>query len=249
MRVLILGGTTEASRLAAALAGRLDVTATLSLAGRTATPLPSAIPHRVGGFGGPDGLREYLLDEGIDAVVDATHPFAQQMSRHAAEACRAIALPLVLYTRPPWRPTREDRWTFVPDAARAAAALGTEPRRVFLTVGRLSLPAFAAAPHHIYLIRTIEPPRELTHLPRHELIGERGPFRLTDELALMREKRIEILVTKNSGGDATWPKMEAARQLGIPAIVVVRPALPDGVRVLHELPAVMDWLRAQVAAP
>jgi precorrin-6A/cobalt-precorrin-6A reductase len=249
MRLLILGGTSEASALAAALARRSDLTAVLSLAGRTAAPEVPPIPYRIGGFGGIAGLSDYLAAERMDAVVDATHPFAAQMSRHAAEACRARGLPLAAFTRPPWHPGEGGNWMEVPDMAAAVAALGSAPRSVFLTVGRLSLPAFAEAPQHRYVIRTIDVPDGLDRLPNRRLIQARGPFDATAEEELMRRERVEVLVTKNSGGAATYGKMEAAGRLGLPVIVVQRPGRPEGVPVLHDLYAVLDWIEAHRPAP
>jgi precorrin-6A/cobalt-precorrin-6A reductase len=249
MRLLILGGTSEASALATALARRSDIQAMLSLAGRTAAPERPPISHRIGGFGGVAGLSDYLALERFDAVVDATHPFAAQMSRHAAEACRARAVPLAAFTRPPWHPAEGDRWIEVPDMEAAVAALGDAPRRVFLTVGRLSLPAFAAAPQHDYVIRTIDVPDGLARLPHHRLVQARGPFDARAEEDLMRREAIEVLVTKNSGGAATEAKMAAASRLGLPVIVVQRPARPDGVAVLHDLQAVLDWIEAHRPPP
>ena len=185
-RVLVLGGSSEASALVRLLAGRPDIEATLSLAGRTAQPAPAPIATRSGGFGGVEGLIDYLTSRDIEAVIDATHPFAAQMSRNAREACALLALPLVVLTRAAWEPVAGDRWIDVADAAEAASALGEAPRRVFLTLGRLSLPAFAAAPLHHYLIRAIDPPEGLEALPRHELILARPPFTMGHEERLMR---------------------------------------------------------------
>lgn len=249
MRVLILGGTTEAAALARALAGRTDVEPTLSLAGRTLAPERPPIPVRIGGFGGADGLAAWLGAERTDLLIDATHPFAAQMSRHAVEAARRVGVPHLVFTRPPWRLGPGDRWTSVPDMAEAAAALGPTPRRVFLTVGRLLLAAFAAAPQHTYLIRTVDPPDGIEALPHRELIRARGPFDRHAEARLMRQQRIDILVTKNSGGGATYPKLEAARALGLPAIVVERPALPPGVTIWHDLPSVLAALEVHRPPP
>ena len=246
MRLLILGGTAEASALAAAIAGRADIEAILSLAGRTQRPAPSPIPMRIGGFGGVAGLRAYLDAARIDAVVDATHPFAAQMSRHAAEACAAAKLPLLIFTRPPWRRVNGDRWIDVESMADAAQALGPVPRNVFLTQGRQQLAAFAEAPHHRYLVRAIEPPADLDTLPRHRLILARGPFQLADEEALMRVENIEFLVSKNSGGAATYAKIEAARNLGLPIVMVQRPDNPD-VEQTTRLETALAWIEAHRA--
>ncbi|NLH81972.1 MAG: cobalt-precorrin-6A reductase, partial [Phyllobacteriaceae bacterium] len=209
MRILVLGGTTEASRLARALAERSDVEATLSLAGRTEAPAAQPIPTRIGGFGGAVGLAVYLTEHRIDALVDATHPFAAQISRNAAEAARASATPIVAFVRPPWTREEGDRWIEVATLEEAARAIGETPRRVLLTSGRLGLASFSVAPQHHYLIRTIDHPGALPGLPDHELLLERGPFDLESERALMEREGIEVVVTKNSGGAATHPKIVA----------------------------------------
>ncbi len=248
MRLLILGGTTEASALAAALAGRADVAAVLSLAGRTGDPAPSPIPRRIGGFGGAAGLRDYLKAERIDAVVDATHPFAARMSRHATEACKATGVARLVFTRAPWARESGDRWIEVGTMVAAAQALGSEPRRVFLTQGRSQLAAFASAPQHRYLVRAIEPPADIGALPLHRLILSRGPFRLADEEALMRAENIDIVVAKNSGGEATYAKIEAARILGIPIVMIQRPAGPPATQTTR-LEEVLAWIEAHRAPP
>ncbi len=244
MRVLILGGTTEASLLAERIAHSAEVEGVLSLAGRTKNPTPAPIPCRIGGFGGVDGLCDYLREEKIDAVVDATHPFAAQMSAHALAACRLAQTPLVAFTRPPWVATAGDRWIAVADMAAAAHALGQEPRRVFLSVGSLSLGAFAAAPQHFYIVRAIDPPEAVAALPSHRLILARGPFSLEDEEALLRHERIAVVVSKNSGGAATYAKIEAARRLSLPVVMVARPK-PAEVPALDDVGAVLAWLQAQ----
>ena len=248
MQLLILGGTTEASALARHIAGRNDLEPVLSLAGRTLNPVAPPIPYRTGGFGGVAGLKTYLAESGIDAVVDATHPFAAQMSIHAAEACNDLKLPLVQFTRAPWRPAEGDRWLPVPDMEAAAQALGAAPRRVLLTVGGLQLAAFAAAPQHYYVIRTIDPPEAAKSLPDHRLILARGPFALADEIALMRDERIDVLVTKNSGGGATEAKLEAARTLGIEVVMVERPKAGN-LPALESLDAVMRWIEDHRPTP
>ncbi len=248
MRLLILGGSAEASALAAALAGRADIAAILSLAGRTLHPAPSPVPRRIGGFGGPAGLRAFLEGARIDAVVDATHPFAARMSRHAAQACAATEVPLLVFTRPRWERRSGDRWIDVETMEAAARALGPAPRRVFLTQGRSQLAAFAGAPQHRYLVRAIERPAEIDALPFHRLILARGPFRLADEEALLRAENIEILVSKNSGGEATYAKIEAARNLGVPVVMAQRPAKPP-VAQATRLEQVLAWIEAHRAAP
>lgn len=226
MRILVLGGTSEATALAALLARRRDLDAVLSYAGRTSDLKRQPVPTRVGGFGGVDGLVEYLTEHQVDVVVDATHPFAEQMSRHAAEAAARTKVPLVALTRAPWTPVPGDRWVEVDSLEAAAEAIGAKPRRVLLTVGRLGLKAFEAAPQHHYLIRSIDPPDELG-LPNAHVILDRPPFDAGAEEALMRSERIEVLVTKNSGGKATTGKLAAARALRLPVVIVRQPARPD----------------------
>jgi precorrin-6A/cobalt-precorrin-6A reductase len=242
MRILILGGTTEASALAGLVAGKPEFSPVLSMAGRTSDPRPLPIPTRIGGFGGVEGLARYLADEGIEAVVDATHPFAAVMSRHAAEACARAGVPLLALRRPAWEPQAGDRWTEVSSMADAVAALGENPRRVFLTVGRLELPPFAAAPQHAYLVRTIEPIGDALPAPSVVAIRERPPFDERAERALMSREAVEVLVTKNSGAAATYPKIAAARALGLPVIVVARPPKPAGVEEAATAEEAFSWL-------
>jgi precorrin-6A/cobalt-precorrin-6A reductase len=245
MRLLILGGTTEASALVRHLAGREDIQAVLSFAGRTRNPVAPPIPFRVGGFGGVAGLQAYLADQKIDVVVDATHPFAAQMSRHAVAACRALGLPVAGFTRAAWVEQDGDRWTRVADMAAAVDALGAQPQRVFLTVGRVQLGAFAAAPWHWYLVRTIDPPIGLQF---QRLTLARGPFAVEDEIALMRDEAIDILVTKNSGGTATRAKLDAARALGTRVVIVERPP-PQDYPTFDRVEAVLGWLERHRPAP
>jgi precorrin-6A/cobalt-precorrin-6A reductase len=210
--------------------------------------LPAPVPQRIGGFGGADGLAAYLKAERIEAVVDATHPFAVRMSANAAAACEATNTPLVVFTRPPWAPEPGDRWIEVATMDEAAEALGEKPRTVLLTQGRLKLAAFARAPQHSYIVRAIDRPAETGAVPRARLILARGPFSLDDELALMKRERVEALVTKNSGGSATYAKIEAARALRLEVIIVRRPPAPEAER-LHDLGAVMAWIAAHRLAP
>jgi len=248
MRILILGGTTEARRLAEAVAKRSGFDATLSLAGRTDRPLPLPLPVRTGGFGGAEGLAAHLREMGTDAVVDATHPFAERISANAAAACAAAGVPLCRIARPAWAPGPGDRWTEVADMAEAVRALGDAPRRVFLTVGRLSLPAFEAAPQHAYLVRTVDPPDPPPALPRLEVVTAVGPFGLEAERALLRDRGIEVLVTKNSGGTATRAKLDAARELGVPVVMVRMPDPPAGVTVAETWEEALGWLEAHALA-
>ena len=248
MRLLILGGTTEASSLVRRIAERTDLQPVLSFAGRTQSPVAPPIPFRVGGFGGVAGLEAYLAEHGIRAVIDATHPFAAQMSRNAAAACGRLGVPLAVFTRPAWRRQEGDRWTGVADMGAAARALGEQPRRVFLTIGGLQLAAFAEAPQHHYIVRTIDPPDAVRLLPSHRLILARGPFSLVDEIAVMRDEQVDALVTKNSGGAATEAKLSAARALGIEMIVVERPQA-GAVPVYETLDGILAWIEAHRGAP
>ncbi|TBW35250.1 cobalt-precorrin-6A reductase [Siculibacillus lacustris] len=240
---MVLGGTTEASALARALAARPDLDATLSLAGRTEAPAAQPIPTRIGGFGGVAGLVEWLRAERVDVLVDATHPFAAQMSRHAAAAAAETGVALVALSRPPWQRESGDRWIEVGDLDAAARAIGETPRRVLLTTGRLGLAAFEVAPQHHYVIRTIDHPGDLDGLPDHVLLFDRGPFDLAAERALMTAAQIDVVVTKNSGGTATKAKIVAARELGLPVVIVQPPARPD-VPVVHSVAAVLAFVEA-----
>ncbi|WGJ15479.1 cobalt-precorrin-6A reductase [Methylocapsa sp. D3K7] len=241
MRVLVLGGTAEASMLASLLAGQSGISGVLSFAGRTKAPRVPEIPYRSGGFGGAAGLAAYLKAECIDVLVDATHPFAEQMSRHAIQAAACANIPLVCLSRPLWRPEVCDHWICVADMAAAAAALGQEQKRVFLTIGRLQIEAFAAAPQHFYLVRAIEPLEPTPSLPRHRVILGRGPFTVEAEEKLFREEAIDVIVTKNSGGEATFGKILAARNLGLPVVMVARPQQAARA-VLHDPAEVMAFL-------
>jgi len=241
LRVLILGGTTEANRLAAALAIDPRIDAVLSYAGRTENPTPPPISWRVGGFGGIDGLVEYLRAEKIARVIDATHPFAAQMSAHAVAACARAGVSLLALKRPPWQRVPGDQWIEVDDVAAAAEALGTVPRRVFLGIGRQHLKIFAAHPQHSYLVRLIDPPRAPLPLSGAEVIVARGPFDLAGDRAMLTKHRIEIVVARNSGGDAAFAKIAAARDLGLPVVMVRRPFIPAREKV-ETIAEVLRWL-------
>jgi precorrin-6A/cobalt-precorrin-6A reductase len=246
MRILILGGTTEAASLVRLLAGRPDYDVTLSLAGRTAAPLALPARTRIGGFGGAAGLAAYLCEHRIAALIDATHPFARLISRNAAAAGREAGVPLLAVRRPAWAREPGDAWREVESVPQATTALGTAPRRVFLTVGRLELAAFAAAPQHRYLVRTIEPVGDALAGIDITTIEARGPFGAAEEAALMQRHGVEVLVTKNSGGSATYGKIAAARALGLPVVIVRQPVMPD-VPQVAEARAALDWLDAHRA--
>ncbi|MCK8787445.1 cobalt-precorrin-6A reductase [Roseomonas sp. NAR14] len=247
-KLLLLGGTTEASALARLLAadGRLD--ATLSLAGATRAPRPQPIPTRIGGFGGAGGLAQHLRETGTRLLVDATHPFAARISANAAAAARLAGVTLLAVRRPPWVAGPGDCWVAVPDMQAAARALGPLPRRVLLTVGRKELAPFAAAPGHRYLVRSVDPPPEAL-LPRGAtVITATGPFALEDERALLRAHGIEAIVTKNSGGTATAAKLGAARELGVTVVMVARPAAPPEVEAVATAEAAMRWVARMAPA-
>jgi precorrin-6A/cobalt-precorrin-6A reductase len=226
-RILILGGTLEARRLADALAGRPRLAVTLSLAGRTAEPLYQPVPVRRGGFGGPEGLADYLRAQRIDLLIDATHPYADVISANAAHAADLAGIMLLAIRRPPWARVDGDQWIEVADAEEAAHALGEVPRRVFLPLGRNDLEPFATCPQHFYLVRSVDPVDPPLAVPHAVYVTARGPFTEAEDRALLAQHRIEIVVAKNSGGDATYGKIEAARGLGLPVVMLARPALPS----------------------
>ncbi|AMN43906.1 cobalt-precorrin-6A reductase [Rhodoplanes sp. Z2-YC6860] len=242
--VLILGGTTEARQLAGLLAGRADIKAVLSLAGRTATPAAQPVPVRIGGFGGVEGLADYLWAEHVDALIDATHPYAAIISQHAAEATASVGVPIVALRRPAWSAVAGDRWSEVDDMSGAVAALGKEPKRVFLAIGRKEVVAFTEAPQHHYLIRSVDPIDPPLNVPNAAYILSRGPFPESDEKALLSEHRIDTIVAKNSGGSATYGKIAAARTLGLNVIMLRRPHLPD-IPAVNDAHGVVAWLDHQ----
>ncbi|WP_173053734.1 cobalt-precorrin-6A reductase [Phytohabitans houttuyneae] len=241
--LLILGGTGEARALAARAAGWRVVT---SLAGRVRDPALPEGEVRVGGFGGPDGLAAWLVAEGVGAVVDATHPFASRISASAVSAARATGVPLLALHRPGWSERPGDDWRRVPGIAEAAATLPGLGARVMLTTGRQSLAAFAGLPL-FFLVRTVDPPSP--PLPaRHHLLLDRGPYTVDGEAALMREHAIDVLVTKDSGGEMTAAKLTAARERGIPVVMVDRPARAAGVPTVSTVDDAVAWLRGIGAA-
>jgi precorrin-6A/cobalt-precorrin-6A reductase len=241
VRVLLLGGTTEASALARRLASRPGLDLTVSLAGRTSNPLPLPGTVRIGGFGGVAGLERWLRENGTHVVVDATHPFAAEMPHHAAAACDTVTVPRLRLLRPGWPELPGDRWHHVPDLEAAAAELAAMgARRVFVTTGRMELEPYAKLSGVWFLLRSVEPPDPLP-FPDAEVILDRGPFGEDSERDLMRRHRIDALVTKNSGGPA-GAKLAAARSLGIPVVIVDRPPAPDGptVETVDEAEAWVD---------
>ncbi|MFF7965320.1 cobalt-precorrin-6A reductase [Streptomyces sp. NPDC007903] len=237
--VLILGGTTESRHLAAALATRPGVRVTTSLAGRVRRPGAVDGEVRVGGFGGVAGLADWLRAHRVTALVDATHPFAERITANAVEAARVAGVPHAVLRRPGW--DLDDDWYPVASLEEAARTVPRLGQRVFLSTGRLGLAAFASLTETQFVVRSVEPP-EPPLPPRCELVLARGPFTLADELDLLRTHRIDVLVTKDSGGAATAPKLAAARSLSLPVVVVRRPEPPSGVRALPDVDGVLDWL-------
>ncbi|RSS78126.1 cobalt-precorrin-6A reductase [Streptomyces sp. WAC06614] len=243
--VLVLGGTTEARRLAEALDGG-PYRVTTSLAGRVAAPALPPGGIRIGGFGGPAGLAAWIAGHGVTRLVDATHPFARRMSFHAAEAAAATGVPLLALRRPAWEPVPGDVWHRVPDLAAAAQALPDLGSRAFLTTGRTGLAAFAHLDRTWFLVRSVDPPQPPVPARTHVLLA-RGPFTLADERDLLRTHRIDVLVTKDSGGSATSPKLTAARETGIPVLMVTRPPTPTHVPEAPTVARALDWLAGAVS--
>ncbi|RWG39573.1 cobalt-precorrin-6A reductase [Mesorhizobium sp.] len=241
-RILILGGTTEARQLAGKLVARTDVSLTLSLAGRTENPVAQDVPTRTGGFGGAAGLAAYLHETHIDLLIDATHPYAAQISANATEAAHEAGVPIIALRRPGWEPAEGDRWTLVDSVASAVTALGSAPRHVFLALGRQEVAACEAAPQHHYLIRSVDPVEPRLAVPDATYLLARGPFREADERALLLEHRIDVVVSKNSGGEGTYGKIAAARALGIEVVMIRRSTLPDvpSAETVEALAAMVD---------
>lgn len=241
LKLLLLGGTSEAQRLAKDVAQMPGVAAVLSLAGRTSKAAPSPVPVRVGGFGGVDGLTDYLLRETVDIVVDATHPFAAQISNNAIAACAKAQVPLLAIERAPWQRTDRDSWSEHATIEDAISALPDAPSIVFSALGRSAIPLLCAKPQHRYVIRVVDPIAPPAQLPEAVVISARGPFRTEDDIALFREYRIAHVLAKNSGGDAAYSKIEAARQLQLPVHMVERPAIAkrDAVRSCDDA---LDWI-------
>jgi len=252
-RVLILGGTSEARDLAAMTVSRFGsrIDVITSLAGRTQAPADYAGRVRLGGFGGAEGLAAYLQRERIDLLIDATHPFAATISTHAVAAAAQTGVKLLALIRPEWQPQSGDRWLVVPDANAAAEAVRSLGRRVFLSFGGRELEAFAPLKEIWFLVRRIDPPAQPLPLASYEMSLGRGPFSLADERNLLRAHGIEVLVTKASGGTATRAKLDAARELGVPVVMIRRPVpqaaavstpeeAADRIAALLEAPLI-DW--------
>jgi precorrin-6A/cobalt-precorrin-6A reductase len=244
LRILILGGTAEASALARLVADEPGLAPVLSFAGRTAAPVLPPIPSRIGGFGGAEGLAAYLTAEQVDLLIDATHPFAARISANAGSAAALVGVPRLVLQRAPWTAQPGDDWRPVPTVEAAALALGPAPRRVFLTIGRQDLLPFRAQPQHRYIIRSVDPPDPGLLPPCAEILTGRGPFLEAAERALMARHCTDVLVTKNSGG--ADGKLRAARTLGLPVIMIDRKPPPSGESV-PEAAAALEWIRGHAA--
>lgn len=240
--MLLLGGTGEARALARALVGA-GVPVTSSLAGRVRDPALPDGDVRIGGYGGPDGLAAFLREHRPRAVVDATHPFAASISGNAAAACSATGTALLLLRRPGWQSRPGDDWQRVPSVAAAASAALRSTGTVFVTTGRRDLAAYAGDDTHHYVIRTVDPP-DVALPPRHTLLLDRGPYDFARERAIFAEHDVRLLVTKDSGGSLTVAKLDVARALHVPVVVVDRPPVPSGVPVVADVDAALSWLRA-----
>jgi precorrin-6A/cobalt-precorrin-6A reductase len=245
--VLILGGTTEARELALALCDR-DLATTISLAGRTAAPAAQPVPVRRGGFGGVEGLADFLRTDQVDFLIDATHPYARTISANAVAATTRTNTRLLALRRPPWTAVDGDDWIDVAGSEEAARMLGAHPRRVFLAVGRQELAPFSAAPQHHYVIRSVDAVEPPLAVPSAHYVLARGPFTESEDRALLESFSIDAVVAKNSGGEATYGKIAAARSLGIPVFMFRRPAAPDCPSVAT-VEAAVAWLDHALGLP
>ena len=236
--------------MAERLAGRSDLDVTLSLAGRTASPARQSVPVRSGGFGGAVGLAAHLVNERIDILIDATHPYASVISANAVEAARKTGVRFVALRRPPWVAVAGDRWSEVSNVREAVRTLGQAPRRVFVALGRNELAPFKAAPQHHYLIRSVDPVDPPLPLPHVIYVTGRGPFSEANDRALMTAHGIEVVIAKNSGGTATYGKIAAARMLGIEVIMLRRPTVPKtaAVETIEDAIAWLDHALASATA-
>jgi precorrin-6A/cobalt-precorrin-6A reductase len=245
-RLLILGGTGDAVKLANLANDLPQLSVVTSLAGRTSAPKTLAGAVRIGGFGGEAGLVEYLQTANIDFIIDATHPFAAEISRNAAGAATTVGIPRLMLIRPEWVRLPADDWVEVKSIEAAVLAIPATAERIFLTIGRQQLAPFASLTDRWCLIRSIDPPDESILLPPGQLLLDRGPFSLTQELQLLRDYQIDTIVSKNSGGEATYAKIMAARELGVPVVMVQRPIVPNG-DIVSSVPSAIDWLLDRLA--
>ena len=246
IKVLLLGGTSEARILAARLDSDERFTVETSLAGVTENPLPVAGESRRGGFGGTLGLVDYLRAVSVDIVIDGTHAFAATISRNAAEACDQTRTELLVVQRPSWEKTEGDHWLEVSDVPEAAESVAQRGRRVFLTIGRQDIAAFSRCRDAWFLIRSIDQPKQTTEFENYRLLQARGPFDFASEKALLETNRIDLVVSKNSGGADTYAKIEAARALALPVVMIKRPTPPNGTAV-PSVDAALAWLDGRYA--
>jgi precorrin-6A/cobalt-precorrin-6A reductase len=244
LKILLLGGTAEARALAARLQTGVDVVS--SLAGRVPDPALPVGPVRIGGFGGVHGLRNWLRDNNIDAVVDATHPYAATITANAAAACAAVGMPHLVLVRPAWDPGGAVRVASDLYAAQHVARQGYA--RVFLTTGRTGTAAFVDSGAW-FLIRAVTAPDPAALPAHHRVLLSRGPYHYDGEQALLRKHRIDVLVTKNSGGAMTRPKLDAAGALGVPVVMIDRPSLPSGVTTVSTVDEALAWVAGRPGQP
>ena len=248
VRLLILGGTSDARELAEQALQLPDLQVISSLAGRTQTPAHIAGAIRRGGFGGQQGLVDYLTEQAIDLVIDVTHPFAQDISHHAYTACQQCAIPYTCLCRPPWQAQSGDQWQQVASITAAANTLPAGADRVFLATGYKQLTAFSHCYEYHFIVRLIEAPQILP-LYNYHLLLARGPFNQQDEIELFQRHRIDLVISKNSGGEASYGKIAAARQLGLPVIMIQRPQQAfSQAETLPSVAATMAWLQQQLTS-
>jgi precorrin-6A/cobalt-precorrin-6A reductase len=241
MRVLILGGTVDASQLAVKASAIPGIEVIFSLAGRTRQPAKIIVKTRIGGFGGIEGLVTYLKDNAIALLIDATHPYAAQISFNAATAAKLSGIPHLMLVRPAWQPIKGDRWIEVENLKAAAELLPSLAKRVFLTIGKQELSTFAHLQDIWFLMRMIDPPASDRLVPKGEILLARGAFSIADEEELLKKYQIEAIVSKNSGGEATYAKIIAARELGLPVVMVKHPMMPESDRV-GDVESALAWL-------
>lgn len=249
-KILILGGTGEALELAKRLVGLAEVTVITSLAGRTRDPTLPPGEIRVGGFGGAEGLAHYLKENAISLLINATHPFAAAISENALAAHQQSGVPLLRLLRPVWRKQPDDTWIQAPSIKGAAAICRWLGKRVLLSVGSQEVAVFADLPHAHFFVRMVDPPETPLPLISAQVIVAKGPFALVDERRLLLEREIDLIITKNSGGDATFAKIAAARELSIPVVMIDRPeiALHPGCETVDSVVGAFDWASAHLRA-
>ncbi|BAU65052.1 cobalt-precorrin-6x reductase [Stanieria sp. NIES-3757] len=241
MRVLILGGTGEASQLAVKASAIEGIEVILSLAGRTSQPAKINVKTRIGGFGGIESLVNYLKNNAIALLIDATHPYAAQISFNAATAAQICNIPHLILVRPPWQHTKQDYWIEVENLQAAADLVPTLAKRVFLTIGKQELSTFAHLKDIWFLMRMIDPPTPDKLISKGEILLAKGTFAVAEEIELLKKYQIQAIISKNSGGEATYAKIIAARELRLPVVMVKRPVIPESERVT-DVESALTWL-------